>query len=174
MMKVRDEPALACNVRIHRLAFDVRRKTLDASPAVAEAEALVRTHPNDDSRFALRILQAIARGARTDLAALVVGPGGGSFTLPGARDAVRIPERSPMRRILVHLARKRIDAPGEGSRIEEIIEVAWPGERIVVAAALNRAYVAIANLRKLGLKGVLVNAGGGYALSQGVVVRIDG
>jgi hypothetical protein len=39
-------------------------------------------------------------------------------------------------------------------------------------AGLNRAYVALASLRKLGLKGMLLHSGGGYALSEAVLVRI--
>ncbi len=171
---VRDEPALACNVKIHRLALELRaRGWADAERAMAEAEALAREHSNDDSRFAHRALLQAARGTRREPAALVVGAGGSSFTLPDAGAPVALPERSPMRRILEHLARRRIDAPGEVVSVEEVIRVAWPAERIGAAAALNRAYVALATLRKLGLRALLVHGGGGYALSQAVVVRIE-
>ena len=78
-----------------------------------------------------------------------------------------------MRRILEHLARRRIDAAGEVVSVEELIRVAWPGEKIGAAAALNRAYVALANLRKLGLRALLLHGEGGYALSQAVVVRLE-
>jgi hypothetical protein len=52
-----------------------------------------------------------------------------------------------------------------------VIRAGWPQEKIGLDAALNRAYVALSSLRKKGLKGVLVSTSGGYALSQGVVVR---
>jgi hypothetical protein len=172
--RVRNEAALSCNVRIHRLALELRaRGWADAGRALEDAAALARAHPNDDSRFALRALRAVAQGTRRDPEALVVGAGGRSFALPGGRGPVALPERSPMRRILEHLARRRIDAPGEVVSVEEVIRVAWPGEKIGAAAALNRAYVALATLRKLGLRSVLVQAGGGYALSQAVVVRLE-
>ena len=38
----------------------------------------------------------------------------------------------------------------------------WPSERIGADAALNRAYVALASLRKKGLRGLLVSGEGGY------------
>lgn len=40
-------------------------------------------------------------------------------------------------------------------------------------AILGEAYVALASLRKMGLRGLLMHGGGGYALNQAVVVRIE-
>lgn len=168
-----NEPALTVAVKLHRRAFEVRSSA--AAAGLAEAEAMVAAHPSDDSRFSLRMLKVAACASTltppvTD--ALVVEPGGSAFRLPGATSSVELPARSPLRRLLEHLARRRIEAPGEVVTIETMIKVGWPGERIATDAALNRAYVALASLRKLGLKGFLLHGAGGYAISQAVVVRI--
>ena len=171
---VRNEPALATNVRIHRLALDLRKRAWEgAEEVLAEATALVAASPTDDSRFALRVLRAAHKGEHHGHQALVVWAGGRAFRAPGSEAIVELPERSPLRRILEHFARRRIEAPGEVVPLEEIVRAGWPTERIGTDAALNRAYVALTSLRKLGLRGLLLHGGGGYALSQAVVVRIE-
>ena len=79
-----------------------------------------------------------------------------------------------MAMLLERLARWRLEAPGEALSIDELIEAGWPDEKIRADAALNRAYVAIASLRKKGLRDVLLTTGGGYALSAAVAVRRPG
>lgn len=171
---VRNEPALTANVTIHRLALELRRRAWDgADAAVRKAASLVEASPSDDSRFAFRVLQSAARGERREHDALVVFSGGRGFRAPGSAE-VELPERSPLRRILEHFARRRIDAPGEVVTLEEIVRAGWPAEKIGTDAALNRAYVALTSLRKMGLRGLLLHGGGGYALSQAVMVRIEG
>lgn len=172
--RVRNEAALECNVCVHRLALALGTGAeRDATSVLARAEKLVAAHGSDDSRFALRALRLVARGAPSTGDALVVAEGGASFSVPGASEPVRLPKRSPLRHILAHLARRRIEAPGEAVTIDDVIRVGWPAEKIGAEAALNRAYVALAALRKKGLRGVLVSADGGYALSRAVVVRIE-
>lgn len=172
--RVRNEPALACNVGVLRLALTLGSGTeRDPASVLARAGALVAAHGSDDSRFALRALRLVARGAPSVGDALVVTEGGASFAVPGGSGPVSLPERSPLRRILEHLARRRIEAPGEAVTIDDVIRVGWPGEKIGAEAALNRAYVALAALRKKGLRGVLVSADGGYALSRAIVVRME-
>jgi tetratricopeptide (TPR) repeat protein len=170
---VRNEPALTTNVAIHRLALELRKgSTARVELAIAEAAALVEANPSDDARFALRVLKAGTDGERPGHEALLVFAGGSGFRAPGGARA-DLPERSPLRRILLHFAQRRIDAPGEVVTLEEIVRAGWPAEKIGTDAALNRAYVALASLRKLGLRGFLLHGGGGYALSQAVVVRLD-
>ncbi len=172
--KVKNEPCLVANLRIHRLVYELARSPeRSRADARREAAALVSASSNDDSRFALRVLERGADGGLASSDALVVERGGGAFRLAGGAAVVRVPERSPMRRILDHLALRRVESPGEVSTIDEIIAIGWPGEKVAAAAARNRAWVALANLRRMGLRGVLLQGGGGYALSQGVVVRIE-
>ena len=174
--RVDNEPALGVVVKLHRLALEHRRRTHpEPERVIAEAEAMVTESPSDDSRFAFRILRGVLRtdrpAPRPD--ALVVERGGRAFRRPGVEEIVELPLKSPLRRLLEHLAVRRIEAPGEVVTIETIIAIGWPGERIASEAALNRAYVALASLRKMGLRGLLFHGGGGYALSQAVVVRIE-
>lgn len=173
--KVSGEPALAATVALHRSALTLRER--GASDAVlSRADALVARHPTDDSRFALRMLRRAAspESAPETPEHLVVARDGSSFRLPGTAEDVTIPERSPLRKILAHLADRRVEAAGEAVSIDDIIRVGWPDEKIAAAAALNRAHVALASLRKLGLRGLLVKTAGGYALSEAAVVTIKG
>ena len=171
--QVRNEPALSANVAIHRLALELRRGLSNRrDSAVATATALVEESPSDDTRFALRVLELGGRGEPSAHEALVVFAGGRGFRLPGGAD-VELPERSPLRRILLHFARRRGEAPGEVVTLEEIVRAGWPEEKIGTDAALNRAYVALTALRKLGLRGLLLSGGGGYALSQALIVRLE-
>jgi hypothetical protein len=145
----------------------------EARSIAAAARALATAHPSDDSRFALRVLLSIVgpSSPRSE-AALVVWEEGRAFRTPHASHRVELPPRSPGRRILVLLASRRIEVPGEVVPVEEIIDAGWPGERIRPEAALNRAYVALATLRKLGLREALVTGAGGYCLDPAVSVRL--
>ena len=82
-------------------------------------------------------------------------------------------ERSPLRGLLHRLVRARIEAPGAPVSLEELVRAGLPGERISAESALNRVYVALTTLRKKGLRDVLERVAGGYALSVGVVLRVN-
>jgi tetratricopeptide (TPR) repeat protein len=172
--RVENEPALVATLRLHRLGLAMRRDPgADRAAMLAEAARMVARDPSDDSRFAERLLRAIAVPRTPALPeALVVRAAGAAFALPGAATFVALPERSPLRRILEALATRRIEG-GEVLTIDDVIRVGWPSEKIGAEAALNRAYVALAALRKMGLRGILLNAGGGYVLSRAVAVRIE-
>jgi predicted ATPase len=167
------EPALGATVAIHRLSLAMRATHTedDATRATSQARALADAHPSDDSRFALRILLSLAHpGPAKPRVALVVWDGGQFFRLPRAQERVDLSRRAPLGRIVHALAQRRFDAPGEALPVEEIIRAGWPGERIGAEAALNRARVALATLRKLGLRDVLVTGAGGYWLNPAVAV----
>ena len=168
------EPALEATLQIHQLSLRLRSgEWREAESITAAARALATAHPSDDSRFALRVLLSIVGpSSPRSAAALVVWEEGRAFRTPHASHRVELPPRSPGRRILVLLASRRIDAPGDVVPVEEIIDAGWPGERIRPDAALNRAYVALATLRKLGLREALVTGAGGYCLDPAVAVRL--
>ncbi len=171
--RVRNEAALAANLTIHRMSVTLRFGGLgDASRVFVEAEALVRAAPSDDSRFALRSLSALVRGERGDDDALVVGEGGSFFRPPGAEAPIRLPARSPLRRILELLAQHRVGSPGSAVSLDDLVRAAWPGEKIGATAAQNRVYVAVTTLRKQGLRGILLPLNGGYLLSPSTPVRV--
>jgi hypothetical protein len=171
LASVPHEPALLASLEIHRVTLAHRALGTVQVDVLERARSLVRASPNDDSRFALRELErAMGLASIEAHDALCVWAAGEAFLAPGGVKNT-LPARSPMRRILDHLVTRREAAPGEPVTMEAIIDAGWPGEKMSADAALNRAYVAIASLRKRGLREVIVSAGGGYTISRGTVVR---
>ncbi len=81
---------------------------------------------------------------------------------PRARRRRSISRAAPRsRRILFALATLRVEAPGEPLSMDEVVRAGWPGERIGSEAAANRVRVALATLRKLGLRRAIVTGQGG-------------
>ncbi|MBI2394115.1 MAG: hypothetical protein HYV09_31375 [Deltaproteobacteria bacterium] len=101
---------------------------------------------------------------------LPAGPPGG-FTI--ARDGstfqaegappVTVPPRSPLRRILAGLV-TRWEQRAASCSVLDVGELGWPGEQPDPEAGANRVYVAIATLRRLGLRDLIVRTDEGYAL----------
>jgi hypothetical protein len=58
---------------------------------------------------------------------------------------------------------------------EQLIEAAWPGERMLASAAKNRLHVSLNRLRELGLRHALMASPDGWLLDPAVEVRmVDG
>ena len=175
------EPTLEAALAIHRLQLAAP----SASPAelaamFASAQDLAASLPCDDPRFALRLL-ARARDAAgqvglpappTSASALVVRAEGRAFlSAPGPEVDLR--RRAPLARILHALARRRVESPGETMRVEDILAAGWPGERVRYDAGANRVYVALAELRKLGLRDWIMSDTSGYRLATSRRVVLD-
>ncbi len=138
---------------------------------------------SDDARTVVRLLQAAIDSAVPSAATpaappagkqLRVAPAAMGFAPPGGawQDFRR---RQPLRRLLLELVEQRRRAPGKSVPAERLIEAAWPGERIAADAAANRLYVALATLRKLGLKEVVLSRDEGYVIDPAVeIVWVDG
>ena len=170
------EGTLLATIALHRLNLQGRKNPAEARERKAEAQALALGHAVDDTRFALRLLELSARtepapGDTPD--ALLVRANGSAFRLPGSNADVDLSRRAPLRRILVALAQRRLDAPGEGLDVEEILAAGWPGERVSDRAGNNRVHVALTTLRNLGLRGVLVSSPGGYSLRAAEKVVLE-
>lgn len=85
----------------------------------------------------------------------------------GARaDFSDSPTLAAVLRVLIngHLAGRRFVPTAD------IAAEAWQGERILPRAASNRIYVAVNSLRRVGLRGIIVRAEGGYALEGNFVL----
>ncbi|WP_437852443.1 ATP-binding protein [Sorangium sp. So ce363] len=130
---------------------------------------------SDDVRLLLRILErslaalggppeARAEGELllTEGARFVRPPGGGWHDLR---------ERHAARRLLHALAEQQRSAPGRGLSLAALKEAGWPGERILPDAAANRIYVAMNQLRKLGMKPWLRRDAEGYSLDPALPVH---
>lgn len=132
-------------------------------------EAVVRTYrgepvPPDrrgaDLAFARRLRGEVASADRP---ALWISPDAGGLQAPGEPER-DISRRHTLRRLLRAFADAREATPGEGLSVDALIAAGWPDERILPHAAANRVYVAIATLRKLGLRDLLLSHEDGYLL----------
>jgi hypothetical protein len=110
-----------------------------------------------------RNLDATAASGGTSGESLLLAPEARWFRPPrGQWHDLR--QRSAARRILERLCAQHLDQPGEGLRVDELRDAGWPGERILPAAAKNRVYVVLNQLRGLGLRRWLMRKGEGWAL----------
>ena len=143
------------------------RRTSDLVEVQAEAPE------NAHARATLEVVTRLAhaRFAVAPARSLVVSRHGTFFRL-GASAVVMLAQRAPLGRMLVALAQARITKPGALVPDALLSEVAWPGERLVPAARKNRLHVAIATLRKLGLRPVLERHDGGYLVPHDVATLI--
>ncbi len=78
---------------------------------------------------------------------------------------VDLRRRAPLRRLVRALVAARAMRPGTAVSPDGLIAAAWPGERIQAKAARNRLHVAIASLRQMGLRAVLLRDDDGYLLA---------
>lgn len=104
---------------------------------------------------------------------LVVAPDSRWFELPG-EPRVDIARRQNLRRILAALIDAHERDPGLCLDSGTLFAAGWPGERAVQNAATNRVRVAIATLRKLGLREAVVTEPGGYRLAPALRVERTG
>ncbi|MBX3205169.1 MAG: AAA family ATPase [Labilithrix sp.] len=160
------EAPLLTTLAIHRLQLAPITKDV-----FAQAEALASRHACDDPRFALRLL--VLPSNEVSAAALVVANDGTAVRLPGASSDVDLTRRAALARMLVALARTRVEQPGEVLRVDDLLVAGWPGERVRYDAGANRVYVALAELRKLGLREWLVKENGGYRLTTSRAVVLE-
>jgi hypothetical protein len=173
------------------VARELGGEVVEAEPVAAIVRRLV-ARPNSwteieaelrrvgATRFSARLaLRALTPDARTRVEAklpgdaLVVGPGGRWFRMPGGV-VVDLERRKPLARILDRLADARVAEPDVPVSREELERVGWPGERIVPAAAAHRVRVAISTMRKLGLAGALRTRDDGYLLDASCRMLRDG
>lgn len=181
-------PVARVAVEVHRGIVELARASDGERDALsgglrARADELARgTSPDAriaqvslDARFALRLLdRALASASRAAAApTLRLGPDGAWFAW-GDAGPVDLSKRGPLRRLLVTLADRHAGAPGRGLAVDALAEGAWPGERVLPTAAATRVRVAIATLRRLGLRAALVTAEDGYRLDANVRVQREG
>jgi pSer/pThr/pTyr-binding forkhead associated (FHA) protein len=122
-----------------------------------------------------RVAARTASAPRADAAAreLVVGSDGRFFRLAGSGEEVNLGRRGPLRKVLLALARRRIDEPGVGLSNDDILEAGWPGAKMKHEAGLARVYTTVQRMRALGLQGILVTHDDGYLLDPAVAARIE-
>lgn len=103
---------------------------------------------------------------------LLVARDASFFRLSDHEQAVELGRRRAVRGVLRALVDARSTQPGVPLSVETLVAAGWPGERILPAAAAGRVYTAIATLRRLGLRGVVEQAGTGYLIPPQIPVLL--
>ncbi len=80
--------------------------------------------------------------------------------------------RRALKRIVAALVQAHRARPGTPVTVAELLDAAWPGEQLQAKAGANRVYVAMTNLRKLGLRALVMRGEGGYSISTEVALRV--
>jgi len=135
------------------------------------------TPPPHKARVAVALLERALEGAqpapdRPPVDALVIGPEARWFRPPGGKP-VDLFRRKTLRRLLQRLAEQHARGSDRGLTVDDLLAAGWPGERVSREAGANRVRVALATLRKLGLKSYLHSRPDGYALTPDLDVRDD-
>jgi hypothetical protein len=156
------------------LLADVETPGLHAALAILTAavrgEALPAIAPSvmassSDARRALTMV--VGAGAET----LRIAADGRRVTFPDGA-AVDLGRRAAPRRLLLALARARLEEPGRVLGFDELIAAGWPGERMRPEAARKRLRTAIWTLRRLGLEPMLLTRDDGYLLDPFVPLQL--
>ena len=128
------------------------------------------------SQRAIRRLAAAADRPPTDEGALSpdgprleIGPDWRWFRV-GDDPPVSLTRRNSGRRILQHLVGIARDAPATVVTRDELLEIGWPGERMMAESGFARVHTTLWRLRQLGLGEVLVSEEDGYRLRDDVEV----
>lgn len=87
-------------------------------------------------------------------------------------DGVPRPLGQALSRIVMALVDRYNQSPEATLTLEELLEAGWPGERLVAEAGANRVYVALAQLRRMGLRSVIERGAGGYRLAPHTEIRL--
>jgi hypothetical protein len=130
---------------------------------LAGAEALPEHAACSEVRLALRLRVPLA--AARAAPPLLVAKDGSWFRVPSGSASIPLGRRKAIRGVLIALAQHRQERPGEAAPLSALIEAGWPGERIVAGAGAERVYAAVATLRRLGLRGIVLQKDDGYLLS---------
>ena len=117
---------------------------------------------NLDTRFALRMLtRRLAALEQSTGPVFRLGDEALWFQIDDG-ERVDLARRGALRRMLVALCEAHAERPGLALDVEALTRAGWPNERILVEAAATRVRVAIATLRKLGLRDLLLTRDDGY------------
>jgi predicted ATPase len=140
-----------------------------ASYATARAKVVASFGTHSLARLAVRAfdrcLAVPGRAIEPPRDAFVVGPKGRWFRTRGG-EAVSLERRRPLAALLDRLVAARQADPGGAVSWSDLLEAAWPGERILAEAGVHRVRVALSTLRKLGLRDLLITTADGYALDR--------
>ncbi len=174
-----ENPVVHLVVELHGLGVEVaragaRERGALIERAVTRLEELRGSTPaaevaaaSLDVRFAMRMLARGLEGAPSGAVTLRVARGGLWFAVADA-ERVDLGRRGALRRLLVALCERHATHPDVGAPVDTLVAIGWPGERVLVEAAATRVRVAIATLRRHGLRQVLLTRDDGYLIDPAV------
>ncbi len=146
--------------RVHELAHGAK-----GSPGRQTVKTSV------DARFAVRMLErSIIANDNAVVAPLLTTADDGTWFELGGGARVDLRRRGSLRKILRALARHHGQAPDTALDRDALLAQGWPGEKLHPDAASKRLRVAIATLRRLGLRDVLLTRDDGYLIDPAVAV----
>ncbi len=133
------------------------------------AELASACPPYEHARLTLRILRGLLGQGTESTVRLVVHTAKRRIRLSHGLEFTFGANSAEWRILLALIAHQQ---GGEGSALSiwELIEAGWPGERLTPQSAKNRFHVALSNMRKRGLRAVLLRHHGGYALSNALEI----
>ncbi len=138
------------------------------SAGEASAETLATSF---EARFALRVTRRALEHVTTLGPSRLLVQRAGRWFQAGDGRVVRLGRRAALQRILAALSAAHGGDRGMGQH--ELASVGWPGERILPGAAATRVRVAVATLRRLGLRDLLLTTADGYRLDPSAMVAIQ-
>lgn len=110
--------------------------------------------------------------SRSAAATVEIGPHGRWFCCEGG-EPVQLGHRPSLARVLAGLVRCHQDQPERVLAAAELVALGWPDERVSAKAGINRVYVAVSTLRKLGLRDAIHRTRSGYRLDPETQFRVQ-
>lgn len=145
------------------------RRVLSAVRVSSPSRLSARARADLDQARSLLTALGAAMESSSDL---TLSEDGTWFQAEGGR--IDVARRGAVRRILVALAKARVESPTKTLGVDALFELGWPGERIPYESQVRRVYTAIWTLRTLGLDGYLLTREEGYLLDPKRQVRFAG
>ncbi|CAN5924163.1 hypothetical protein BH11MYX4_BH11MYX4_63350 [soil metagenome] len=133
-------------------------------------DAVSRVDDHDDLRLAYHLLQYAVEGelpSRPEAGEVELDPEALWFRV-GSGPRVDLRRRRAPRLVLRALAEERVRSPGVPVSMLRLLEIGWPGEKMLLQARLSRLYVTVRSLRELGLRSALLRQDDGYLLDPAV------
>ena len=167
-------PELAFRLLRHRWPGNLHE--LEAIIERAAVESSTEQLQPFDGLDALLAQQASVRGISTygrkvEREPFVADAQGQWYTTPGGQ-RFELGRRKTLARVLATLLDARKATPGKALSVSDMLDRAWPDEKLLPQAGANRVYVAMTTLRKMGLRNLLVRTDTGYVLDPEVPLRI--
>lgn len=165
--------AIACTIESLRRAGGPAGAVADVERALNAPVFMAHSEPR---RLRARLLASLAAVASENDVVDAMSPwsvarDGGWFQAP-AGDRVELGAETAAGKILAALALAYLAKPDEGLPTTELMRVGWPTERLIESSGKNRVWVALARLRQLGLREILVKKASGYMLRAPAEISI--